>query len=177
MATSTNAAPHNGYEKSDASPRGLLAFVLIMAAILAATSLSLIWLFKHFERAQNPGSFVAAPFAGTQPLPPPPRIQSVPGVDMQSYYQSQQNLLNTYGWVDKHNGIVRLPIDRAMELLLQRGLPVRSAPNSQNTAQAQSKTPARRVASADKLAPGKINAGKIDAGKINVPTINEGSVP
>lgn len=89
---------------------------------------------------------------------------------MQSYYQSQQNLLNTYGWVDKQNGIVRLPIDRAMELLLQRGLPVRSAANSQKTAQAQSRTPAKRIASADKLAPDKINAGKINAG-------NEGSAP
>ena len=172
MATSTNTAPRNGYEKSDASPRGLLYFVLVMAAILAATSLSLIWLFDHFERAENPGSFVAAPFAGAHPLPPPPRIQPLPGVDMQSYYQSQQNLLNTYGWVDKQNGIVRLPIDRAMTLLLQRGLPVRTAPNSQNTAQAQSKTPARRVASADKLASDKIAAGKIDARKTN-----EGSAP
>jgi hypothetical protein len=166
MAISTNA-PQNGYERSDANSRGLVYFLLIMAAILAATSLSLILLFKHFERADNPGSFVAAPFAGTQPLPPPPRIQSVPGVDMQSYYQSQQNLLDTYGWVDKQNGVVRLPIDRAMELLLQRGLPVRPAPNSQNTAQAQSKAPARRVASGDKLAPGKINTLET----------NEGSAP
>ena len=86
---------------------------------------------------------------------------------MQSYYQSQQNLLNTYGWVDKQNGIVRLPIDRAMELLLQRGLPVRSTANPQNTAQAQTKTPARRLASADKRAPGNIDASKI----------NEGSAP
>ncbi len=170
MATNSNLAPRNGYEKSDANPHGLVYFLLIMAAILAATSLSLIWLFKHFERAENPGSFVAAPFAATHPLPPPPRIQALPGVDMQSYYQSQQNLLNTYGWVDKQNGIVRLPIDRAMELLLQRGLPVRSAANSRNAAQAQSKTPARRVASPDKLAPGKIAAGAINAG-------NEGSAP
>lgn len=155
MATS-NMAPHNGYEKTDASPRGLLRFALVMAAILAATSLSLILLFKHFERAENPPSFVAAPFAGTEPLPPPPRIQPVPGVDMQSYYQSQQNLLNTYGWVDKQNGIVRLPIDRAMQLLLQRGLPIRSTTNPQSTAHAQPKTPARRVASADKFASGKI---------------------
>ena len=167
MATSPSAAPNNGYEKSDASPRGLVHFLLIMAVILVATALSLIWLFKFFEREENPGSFVAAPFAGTQPLPPPPRIQSVPGVDMQSYYQSQQNLLNTYGWVDKQNGIVRLPIDRAMELLLRRGLPVRSAPNSQSTAQLRSKTPARRVASADKPAPGKVNTSKL----------NEGSAP
>jgi hypothetical protein len=161
MATNTTAH-HNGYEKTDASPRGLLYFVLVMAAILAATSLSLILLFKHFERADNPTAFVAAPFARTEPPPPPPRIQPVPGVDMQSYYQSQQNLLNTYGWVDKQNGIVRLPIDRAMVLLLQRGLPVRPATNPQNTAQAQSKTPAKRVVSADKLASGKIRPETIE---------------
>lgn len=166
MATSTNAARHNGYERTDASPRGLLYFVLIMAAILAAVSLSLILLFKHFERAENPASFVAAPFAGTHPLPPPPRIQPVPGIDMQSYYQSQQNLLNTYGWVDKQNGIVRLPIDRAMQLLLERGLPVRSSTNQQNAAQA--KTPAKRVASADKTAPEEISPGTIET---------EGSAP
>lgn len=153
MATST---AHNGYEKTDASPRGLVGFVLIMGAILAAVSLLLILLFKHYERADTPPSFVAAPFARVQPVPPPPRIQAEPGVDMQTYYQSQQNLLNTYGWIDKQNGIVRLPIDRAMQLLLQRGLPVRPAPSSQSAAQAQSKTPARRVASADKLATGKI---------------------
>jgi hypothetical protein len=49
---------------------------------------------------------------------------------MQTYYHSQQNILNTYGWIDRQNGIVRLPIDRAMQLLLQRGLPVRSAPQN-----------------------------------------------
>ena len=151
MATSTNAPPHSGYEKTDASPRGLVRFALIMAVILAATSLSLIFLFKHFERADSPGSFVSAPFAGAQPLPPPPRIQPQPGVDIQNYDQSQQNLLNTYGWVDKQNGVVRLPIDRAMQLLLERGLPLRSATQPQT--QAGAKTRTRQFAAADELAP------------------------
>jgi hypothetical protein len=132
MATSSNAAQHGGYERSDASPRGLLYFALIMAAILAALSLSLIWLFKYFEKAENSGSFVPAPFATEQPLPPGPRVQSNPGADMQSYYESQQKLLNTYGWVDRQKGIVRLPIDRAMQLLLERGLPTRSPNRPQN---------------------------------------------
>lgn len=125
MATNPHAAQSHGYEKSDASPRGLLYFALTMAAILAAASLALIWLFKHFQNAQNPGSFVAAPFAAERPLPSLPRIQPNPGVDMQNYWQSQQNLLNTYGWIDRQNGIVRMPIGRAMELLLERGLPTR----------------------------------------------------
>lgn len=137
MATSPSATRAHGYEKSDASPRGLVYFVLFIAAILAVTSLLLIWLFKHYERAENPGSFVAAPFAGARPLPPAPRIQADPGVDEQDYWQSQQNLLNTYGWIDRQNGIVRLPIDRAMELLLQRGLPTRPANTQENGAPAK----------------------------------------
>jgi hypothetical protein len=134
MATNPDVARSGGYEKSDASPRGLVYFALTIAAILAATCLSLIWLFKHYEKTENPGSFVAAPFSGTRPLPPPPRIQANPAVDMQSYLLSQQNLLSSYGWIDRQSGIVRLPIDRAMELLLKQGLPTRAANTQQNGA-------------------------------------------
>ena len=126
-----------GYEKADANPRGLLYFVIVMACILALTFLSLRGLFGYFQRAQNPGSFVAAPFAGTRPLPPPPRIQPNPGADIQDYFQSQQNILNTYGWIDRQSGIVRLPIDRAMELLLQRGLPTRTTGTAEKGAPTQ----------------------------------------
>lgn len=132
MATSPQTANRRGYEKTDASPRGLVYFALIIAGILVLAFLSLRWLFGYLQKVENPGSFVAAPFADARPLPPPPRIQSNPGADMQSFFQSQQNLLNTYGWIDRQNGIVRLPIDRAMELILQRGLPTRSANASAN---------------------------------------------
>ena len=141
MATSPHATRSQGYERSDASPRGLLYFALIMAAILAATSLSLIWLFKYFQKAENPGSFVAAPFAAERPLPPPPRVQPNPREDLQNYYQSQQNLLNSYGWIDRQNGIVRLPIDRAMELLLERGLPTRPTSTPETGAPSQKRNP------------------------------------
>ena len=132
MATSPHAAEAHGYEKSDASPRALLYFAFAMAAILAAVFLFLIWLFKHYEKTENPGSFVEAPFAASEPVPPPPRVQADPAADMQSYLQSQQNLLNTYGWIDRQSGVVRMPIDRAMELLLERGLPTRQANAPQN---------------------------------------------
>jgi hypothetical protein len=37
----------------------------------------------------------------------------------------QAELLEGYGWVDRSAGTVRLPIERAMQLLLERGLPTR----------------------------------------------------
>jgi hypothetical protein len=39
--------------------------------------------------------------------------------------QEQDKVLASYDWVDEKNGVVRIPIDQAMELLAQRGLPVR----------------------------------------------------
>ena len=35
--------------------------------------------------------------------------------------------LTSYGWVDRKNGVVHIPIDQAMDLILQRGLPIRQA--------------------------------------------------
>jgi hypothetical protein len=51
----------------------------------------------------------AASFEGAAPPPQPPQADRLVG----------------YGWVDREAGIVRLPIERAMELLLERGLPTR----------------------------------------------------
>jgi hypothetical protein len=43
-------------------------------------------------------------------------------------HQKEDLLLDHYTWVDKSQGKVRIPIERAMELIVQRGLPVAPAP-------------------------------------------------
>jgi hypothetical protein len=57
-------------------------------------------------------------------LPPGPLLESVPGQEFQSVHATQEAQLNSYGWVDRENGIVHIPIERAMELLAQTNLPV-----------------------------------------------------
>lgn len=133
MATSPRVT-QSGHEKTDASPRGLIYFAAVIAVILAVVALLLIVLFKHFQKTEPAGSFVATPFEAVEPTPPSPRIQPDPRVDMRTYADSQEKLLNTYGWIDRQNGIVRLPIDRAMELLLERGLPTRLAQGQESRA-------------------------------------------
>ena len=56
---------------------------------------------------------------------PHPQLQTNPPKDLQEYLQARNQELTTYGWVDRKNGIVRTPIERAIELLLKRGAPVR----------------------------------------------------
>jgi hypothetical protein len=69
----------------------------------------------------------ASPLAetGQQQFPPPPRIEDHPTNELNELHSVEERTLSTYGWVDKNKGIVRIPIDRAMELQLNRGFPVR----------------------------------------------------
>ena len=69
----------------------------------------------------------ANPLAETdqQQFPPAPRIEEHPTRDIYELHSQEDRTLSTYGWTDKKAGIVRIPIDRAMELQLERGFPVR----------------------------------------------------
>ena len=52
-------------------------------------------------------------------LPPEPRLQVSAPKDLEQYEAAQEEILNNYGWVDQKAGIVRIPIDRAMDILVQ----------------------------------------------------------
>ncbi len=116
-----------GYEERDVSVSKLFYFLAFIAAVLVLTSLGIQWLFGHFERTDRVSSVVAKPFEYDRSLPPQPRLQADPETDITDYLNSQRDSLNTYGWVDREQGIVRIPIDRAIELTLKQGLPTRTS--------------------------------------------------
>jgi len=58
-----------------------------------------------------------------------PRLQISAPEDLKEFCAREAAELNSYGWLDKTAGVVRIPLHRAMELALQRGLPVRADPN------------------------------------------------
>jgi len=121
-----NDAHREGYERSDADVRSLLKFGFSLFLILVAVLISMKWMFFHFAKSQQLGP-PASPFENARVLPPQPRLQVQPRVELHAYCEDQMQQLNTYGWVDPHNEVVRIPVDRAMDLLLQRGLPARPA--------------------------------------------------
>ena len=53
-----------------------------------------------------------------------PPYATTPVTDMAEMRASEEKMLNSPGWVDQEKGIVRLPIDVAKQLVVQRGLPV-----------------------------------------------------
>jgi hypothetical protein len=64
------------------------------------------------------------PLRGERP-PPVPGLQARPADDLARQRARDAQRLGEYAWVDRPAGRVRLPIERAMELVLERGLPAR----------------------------------------------------
>jgi hypothetical protein len=64
--------------------------------------------------------------AAGQVQPPAPRLQAYPAQELEAYRKAQSRWTLEYGWIDRAEGLVHVPIERAMELVLEEGLPVRS---------------------------------------------------
>ena len=122
------AAHHESHhEERDVNIGAILGF----GAGLVATAIVihvLVWLlFMYFnarEAAQPPVEYPLA-IEQEKRLPPEPRLQTNPRQDLADFRAKEDELLTSYSWVDRNAGVVRIPIDQAMQLTLQRGLPAR----------------------------------------------------
>jgi hypothetical protein len=115
-----------GYEDSDVSVGRLFAFAAGVAGLVIFGVVASAVVFHFFVRHQPLGP-PASPFENARSLPPEPRLQIAAPEDLQQYRKDQDSILKSYGWVDHDAGIVRIPIACAMEILLQKGYPVRGA--------------------------------------------------
>jgi hypothetical protein len=56
---------------------------------------------------------------------PEPRLQVDAPNELRQMRAAEEATLNSYGWVDKEAGVVKIPVERAMEILAKKGLPAR----------------------------------------------------
>jgi hypothetical protein len=116
----------HGYEDSDVSLGRLFAFAGGVVGLVVLGVLGSAAVFHFFVRHQPLGP-PASPFEDVRTVPPEPRLQTTAPLDLKGYRAEQEKILEGYGWVDSRAGIVRIPVDRAMDLLLQKGYPVRGS--------------------------------------------------
>jgi hypothetical protein len=102
------------YERSDADPR-------LIAALAAGIAIFLI-VSPYLLSLAFPGRAQPRGLPGA-PLPPPPRLQIDPKADLDRLHAAENRQLESYGWVDRGQGVARIPIERAMQLLAERGRP------------------------------------------------------
>jgi hypothetical protein len=115
--------PRHDHERSDWDLR-----YVVWGSILLTVSVALIltaswWLFKEFESWAANRQMGMAHATEQEARPPEPLLQVSPTADWVEMLQRERAILNSYRWVDRSKGIVHIPIERAMELLAQRGLP------------------------------------------------------
>ena len=125
MADQHQVNPEVHHEHSDVDIRAVFGFGAALMAVVGVVCLLMYVLFGYFagrEGAQAPAEY---PLAASQSHrePPEPRLQTDPRQDLADLRAKEEELLGSYGWVDKNAGVVRIPIDAAMTLTLQRGLP------------------------------------------------------
>lgn len=138
MATELSATPQSGpphgkgYEPRDASAKWL--FILVGALAIAGILTHLLIAWWDFQLRKKPpptDAWTGSRRVEQETLRPKnfPRLQLSPPEDLQKYRAAEDARLNSYGWVNRTGGVVRIPVERALELVLERGLPTRDGTN------------------------------------------------
>jgi hypothetical protein len=125
MTETTTSDREPRYETKDVRVRPLLIFSAGFIASLGAIYLILFLFMRMLGDFNRPGGRVQIPSGNETARFPEPGLQVDPGDDLRRYVAGEEQVLNSYDWVDRDRGVVRIPINRAMDLLLRRGLPVR----------------------------------------------------
>jgi hypothetical protein len=124
-----------GYEHEDLSPKGVFYFMAGLAVLGVVIHLIISSMYGYLDRYDKAHQLPLNPLVTTSPNTrsvtrantlafPQPRLEENEIRQLDKVIQTQNDTLATYGWVDEKTGVVRIPIDRAMEIVAQRGLPV-----------------------------------------------------
>jgi len=126
------------YEKSDVTIGGVVTFTTVLAVATAVVMALMVWLYQGLEGRAARVDAASQPRTRVQGQvpehPPEPVLQGSPGsnfeladpiVEMEAWDRRMDEKLATSGWTDRNAGTVRIPIDEAKRLVIERGLPVR----------------------------------------------------
>jgi len=142
-----NSTGHGGYERRDVGIAGVIYFLvgLAVAGVIVPFVVSGLYsrLEKQAEIQQTPVSpLVTNALKDTRHLTPEyngnyadylkknfpsPQLEIDERTELNQDRLREEQTLSTYDWIDQKAGTVRIPIDRAMDLIAQRGLPTRGS--------------------------------------------------
>jgi hypothetical protein len=143
---SPQAPGHGDYERRDIGVAGVVYFFLGLAAATMIIHFVLVGLYDFLDKRAKAHEPALSPLVTNVPTDarhvakdypkqafPDPRLETDERGQLNDERLREEQLLNSYGWIDEKSKTARIPIDRAMDLIAQRGLPVRP----QTTAQPQ----------------------------------------
>jgi hypothetical protein len=118
----------------------VVMFLAALAAAVVVVALLMRGLFLYFDARKAQEAPPPSPLAQEVRVPPEPRLQGAPGSvkspaeDIRRFREQEDQMLNSYGWIDQQRGIIRIPIEQAKRLIEQKGLPATPPSASQGAA-------------------------------------------
>ncbi len=119
--------PPAGFERTDVDAWAIGKFGIALVLICVASMAMLLFVFHYFIAREGPPPPKAFSNPANVRRPAGTVLEETPVVDLARERAAEDKILNSYGWVDKDKGIVRIPIDQAIDMLAQKGLPSRTA--------------------------------------------------
>jgi hypothetical protein len=103
---------HLSLESPDVAARPVLAYVFgfLALVLIGAAAMYAYYMFK-----------VSGPLIANPRVFPQPHLQTEPHTDLQRLLAAQRKSLSTYSWADPAHQMLRIPIERAMQLIVARG--------------------------------------------------------
>jgi len=140
------AGAHGSYERQDMNPRGVIYFFLALAVFLVVIYAIAFGIYRLLDSYNHANQATMSPMVVSEadtrtPTDkdtkafPEPRLEKSEPERVLELVTIEDRQLATYNWLDKDKGVVQIPIDRAIDLIVQRGLPVRPAAKGQETEQ------------------------------------------
>lgn len=133
-----NNAGHGGYEHQDLQASSIIYFLLTLVVATAICVFALRGFYDYLDHREKASQPAVNPLVTNVPADtrhiapgypqtafPDPRLEEDERGQLNGIRMKEERTLYSYGWVDERAGIVRIPIERAMDLIAQRGLPVR----------------------------------------------------
>ena len=122
-----NFSPTHDHERSDARVRPIAAFLVFMfiAVLFAYGVITILFEYLSQREVSKYGNPVQLSAPGGQSGAP--QLQVVPGLDLREIRAGEAEQLDGYGWVDQRRGLVHVPIEQAIDMLLEQGVAARGA--------------------------------------------------
>jgi hypothetical protein len=121
--TNHSLHPRGGHETVDVNVWAVYKFAIALVALCVIALLLLFGLMRFFQARE---ATMQAPTIDPVKVFPEPQLQKTPVQDLQAVRTEEEKMLSGYGWVDPQKGLVRMPIDQAIDVLAKRGLPSRA---------------------------------------------------
>jgi hypothetical protein len=128
---------HNdvAFDPRDVRSGSILKFLLALAGTLVVVFLVSWWVLRLNEsRVARQDALPTPARRGAGPmLPPEPRLQGVPGhasdpqQDLRDKLKADSGSLEQLRWADEKSGVAQIPIEDAMKMIAEKGLPPRAA--------------------------------------------------